>query len=250
MTTADLSDFFEERFAEIKSYLDLLQNLEEAIRNGSPRLEGSQTVITASQQKILYSSVYLQLYNLVEATVSRCINEISEAATSHPNAWRVDDLIAELKKEWVRSIARTHTDLTPDNRLQDAMAMCDHLIARLPIAQLKIDMGGGGNWDDEEIFRISKRIGCELQITSATTESVKRPLRDNMGAMKLVKARRNRLAHGQISFVECAEGIVVAELRDITNVIGGYLREAISCFSEYIDLCAYVLPERRPQGAA
>ncbi len=250
MTTSDLRDFFHERFAEIESYLDLLQTIEAAVRNGTPRIEGSKVAITASQQKILYSSGYLQLYNLVEATVSRCINEISEAATSHPNAWRVDDLIAELRREWVRSMARTHTDMSPDSRLQDAVAMCDHLIAHLPVAQLRIDIGGGGNWDDEEIYRLSKRVGCELQISATTNESVKRPLRDNLGAMKLVKDRRNHLAHGQISFVECAEGIVVAELRDITNAIGDYLREAIACFSAYIDLCAYVLPGRRPQGAA
>ena len=37
--------------------------------------------------------------------------------------------------------------------------MCDHLIARLPLSQLEIDTGGGGNWDDEEIYRISQRVG-------------------------------------------------------------------------------------------
>lgn len=248
MSTSDLTDFFNERFAEIESYLEFLQNLETAVQNGRPRLEGSSDIVTVSQQRILYSSVYLQLYNLVEATVSRCIAEIREAATSHPNAWRVDDLIAELRREWVRSIARTHTELTPDHRLEDAVTMCDHLIARLPVSQLEIDTGGGGNWDDEEIYRISKRVGCKLQITTTTNANVKRPLRNDQGAMKLVKTLRNHLAHGQISFSECAEGIVVAELKDITLAVGAYLREAIVCFSKYIDLCGYVVPERRPQA--
>ena len=248
MSTSDLTDFFDERYAEIESYLVFLQNLESAIRNGTPRLEGSGDVVTVSQQRILYSSVYLQLYNLVEATVSRCIAEICEAATSHPNAWRVDDLIAELRREWIRSIARTHSDLTPDHRLQDAVAMCDYVIARLPISQLKIDIGGGGNWDDEEIYRIGQRVGCKLEITAPTNAGVKRPFRNDQGAMKLVKTLRNHLAHGQISFVECTEGVVVGELRDITQAVGAYLREAIACFSAYIDLCDYIVPERRPQG--
>ena len=68
--------------------------------------------------------------------------------------------------------------------------------------------------------------------------------------MKLVKNRRNDLAHGAISFVDCAEGVVVAELRRITEATGAYLREAIACFSTYIDLYEYLLPERKPQGAA
>jgi hypothetical protein len=241
--------FFEERYAEIQSYLVFLYNLEVAVRNGTPRLEGSDDIVTVSQQRILYSSVYLQLYNLVEATVSRCIAEICDAATSHQNSWRVDDLVSELRREWVRSIARTHAELTPDHRLQDAVAMCEHVIARLPISQLTIDIGGGGNWDDEEIYRISQRVGCRLQITAQTNASVKRPFRNDQGAMKLVKTLRNHLAHGQISFVECTEGIVVAELREITAAVGDYLREAIACFSTYIDLCDYIMPERRPQVA-
>jgi hypothetical protein len=250
MTTSGLTEFFEERFAEINSYLDFLRTVEEAVGAGTPRLEGSEAAITTSQQKILYSSVYLQLYNLVEATVSRCIEEIGKAASSHPSAWQAGDLIQELRIEWVRGMARTHSNLTPDHRLNNAVAMCEHLIARLPIEQLKIDIGGGGNWDDEEIFKIGKRVGCRLAISAKTMENVKRPHRDSMGAMKLVKNRRNNLAHGQISFVACAEGIVVSELRDIADATGDYLREAIACFASYIDLCAYVLPERRPQGAA
>ncbi len=250
MTTSDLTEFFNERFGEIESYIEFLQTVEDAVRVGPPRIAGSSTVITASQQKILYSSVYLQLYNLVEATVSRCISEVSDAAISHPKGWRVDDLIAELRREWVRAIARTHEALTPDKRLNDAVAMCDHVIARLPIAELKIDTGGGGNWDDEEIYRISDRLGCELKITEMTNARVKRPLRNDLGAMKLVRVRRNHLAHGQLSFVECAEGVLVDELRQVTDATGAYLREAIVCFASYIDLCAYVLPDRRPRGAA
>jgi hypothetical protein len=246
----DLSEFFQERFAEIDSYLDFLTNLENAVQAGAPRLEGSKALITPDQQKILYSSVYLQLYNLVEATVSRCIEEIEKAAVSHPNSWQAGDLITELRTEWVRGMARTHVDLTPDHRLDEAVAMCDHLIANLPIGELRIDVGGGGNWDDEEIYKISKRVGCHLDISPETRAGVKRSFRDSMGAMKLVKTRRNHLAHGKISFVACAEGIVVAELREIGDATRNYLGEAIACFASYIDLCNYVLPERRPQGAA
>lgn len=250
MSTSDLIDFFEERFAEIGSYLDFLGSVEKAVGEGTPQLVGATTTITTDQQKILYSSVYLQLYNLVEATITRCIEEIGKAATSHPSAWQAGDLIAELRIEWVRGMARTHSNLTPDHRLNSAVAMCNHLIQQLPIEQLKLEKGAGGNWDDEEIFKMSRRVGCQLSISAETTEGVKRPYRDNMGAMKLVKKRRNDLAHGHISFVECAEGVVVSELRDTAAATGSYLREAISCFASYIDLCAYVLPERRPQGAA
>jgi hypothetical protein len=250
MRSSELMNFFEDRFAEVEAYLSLLQGIEEAARSGPPRIINSDSAITASQQKILYSSVYLQLYNLVEATVSRCIQAITDAATSTLASWQAADLNAALRREWVRAIARTHIDLTPDHRLENAVTMCDHLIEQLPIHELQIDIGGGGNWDDEAIEKISARVGCNLRISGTTREAVKRPERDDLGAMKLVKNRRNSLAHGRISFTECADGVAVEELRRITSAVGAYLREAISCFASYIDLFGFLRPERQPNGAA
>jgi hypothetical protein len=250
MSTPDLMTFFNERFTEIESYLTFLQEVEDAARSGPPRIEGAGTAITAPQQKILYSSVYLQLYNLVEATVSQCIHAVTDAATSHLAQWRADDLNTSLRKEWVRAMARTHVAMTPERRLESAVAMCEHLIDQLPVSELKIEVGGGGNWDDESIERLSARVGCNLVITEQTKRAVKRPERDDLGAMKLIKNRRNNLAHGSISFVDCAEGIAVAELRRITEATGSYLRESIGCYTSYIELFDFLMPHRRPAGAA
>src|ERR1700733_16261084 len=133
MTTSDLVDFFEERLAEINSYLDFLGTVETAVGAGTPQLIGAAATITTSQQKILYSSVYLQLYNLVEATVSRCIKAVTDAATSGLSRYKAADLNASLRQEWVRVAARTHVALTPENRLKSAVAMCEHLIGQLPV---------------------------------------------------------------------------------------------------------------------
>jgi MAE_28990/MAE_18760-like HEPN len=246
----ELASFFEERFEEIESYLMFLQEIEDAARSGPPRIQGASTRITASQQKILYSSVYLQLYNLVEATVSRCIKAVTDAATSTLSHYKAADLNASLRQEWVRAVARTHIALTPENRLKSAMIMCKHLIDQLPVSELEIEIGGGGNWDDESFERISARVGCELEITAETRRAVKQHERDDLGAMKLVKDRRNNLAHGSISFVECGEGLLVEELRRIAEATGDYLREAILCYLYYIELFSFLEPHSRPAGAA
>lgn len=128
--------------------------------------------------------------------------------------------------------------------------MCSHLIDQLPIGELKIDVGGGGNWDDEAIEKISTRVGCRLRISPEAKARVKRPERDDMGAMKLVKNRRNNLAHGSISFADCADGVTVEDLRRIAGAVASYLREAIDCFANYIDLFDFLLPERKPSDAA
>lgn len=66
--------------------------------------------------------------------------------------------------------------------------------------------------------------------------------------MKLVKDRRNSLAHGSISFVDCADGIIATELREMSQQVESYLREVIKCFAHYIDSYIFLRPEIRPNG--
>ncbi|GIE79048.1 hypothetical protein Aph02nite_49980 [Actinoplanes philippinensis] len=250
MSVNDLLPFFEERFEEVSEYLDLLTEIETAAQSGPPRIAVSEYRITAPQQRILYSSVYLQLYNLVEATVARCLEAITEA-TQTTGEWRPHQLNDELQREWVRAKARTHVELAPENRLRYALELSSHITDQLPIGNFAIEAGGGGNWDDEEIFRIGKRVGCEISVSREVNAAVKRRGRDNVGALKLVRNRRNSLAHGSVSFVECAADLVVSELRETANNVGDYLREVIGCFIQYIDSFVFLRVDHRPgQGAA
>ncbi len=113
----DFSQAFEDRLQEIEAYLDLLESLEKQVQTGTPRIGGKKdgATITVQQQKILYSSVYLQLYNLIESTVTSCIDAVCAAIV---NNWRPCDLSAEMRREWVRFTARTHIELNYDNRLE------------------------------------------------------------------------------------------------------------------------------------
>ncbi len=75
---------------------------------------------------------------------------------------------------------------------------------------------------------------------------MKRPFRDDLGALALVKVLRNKLAHGSISFAECAGDLSVCRIDDLKVKVVAYLREVIRCFSEYLAAYEYILPERRP----
>ncbi|MER6131487.1 MAE_28990/MAE_18760 family HEPN-like nuclease [Streptomyces sp. NPDC001815] len=249
MNAADLLSFFEERFEEVDAYVDLLEELEKAAQDGAPRLDATGYKISATQQRILYSSLYLQLYNLVEATVSRCVDAITQAA-AHAGKWKPQQLNEELHREWVRSIARTHTDMSPEHRLRYAMQLSEHIVQQLPVAHFSVEAGGGGNWDDEAIFAMGKRLGCVISITDQTRRVVKTNMRDDLGPLKLVKDRRNGLAHGSISFVDCADGVAVEELRRMAASVESYLREVIHCFIRYIESHNFLRPDCRPNGGA
>lgn len=238
----DVLQAFEERLQEIDAYLDLLDALERQVREGPPTIGGAP--ITARQQKILYSSVYLQLYNLVEATATWCIESVTEAAAEGAR-WRPVDLASKLRREWVRVTARTHVDLNPDHRLDATVDFCDRLLKAEPILDWSIEKGGGGNWDDYALEAITERIGCDLNISSPVKTEAKRRIRDDKGSLGLVKYLRNRLAHGTLSFEECGDGVAVADLKDIRGRTANYLREVIASFQKYIDEHLFISPERR-----
>lgn len=234
MATVELVPFFDERYAEIEAYLSFLQNVEDAARDGTPRLRGTDAPITTEQKKILNSSLYLQLYNLVEATVLRCLEAVVAAIEEAER--RPSELSINLRTEWVRSIARTNSDLGPDKRLQAALDLCEQLLQQMPVKGFKIEPGGGGNWDDSSIEEICERVGCGLTLSPSVVQAAKRHVRDDMGALKLVKNRRNGLAHGSLSFVDCSDGVTVAELKGLVTAVGDYLREAVGCFVSFIEV--------------
>jgi len=240
-----LNSEFQERTAEVDAYLDFLLTVEEQARQGAPRIIGAAHPISTQQQRILYSTVYLQLYNLVEATMSGCIDAIAEAAMDN-DRWKPSDLSDSLRREWVRMTARTHVEMNPEKRLVHALHLCDHLIKSLQIITFKLDKGGGGNWDDDAIEALSERLGVELDVSQPIYSAIKQPFRDDLGPLALVKEFRNRLAHGSISFAQCAENTTVDRLVDLKDTTVNYLGEVVACFSRYVENREFLLPEKRP----
>jgi len=238
-----LLESFEERLQEIDAFLDLLDAIQTQAREGPPRI--GDATITTQQQRILYSSVYLQLYNLVEATATWCINAVS-MATFDGVRWKPKDLIDALRREWVRSTARTHVTLNSGNRLSEAVAFCDLLLASVPITEWWVERGGGGNWDDSAIESITERVGCDLAIDPAVNTAAKRHIRDDKNCLGLVKDLRNRLAHGTISFEECGDAVTVVDLRDVRDRTANYLREVVVAFRDFIDNHHFLTPDSRP----
>lgn len=246
----DLIARFDERYGEILIYLDLLDALEELVKRGVPRLgDEDAPIVTPEQQRILYSSVYLQLYNLVEATITGSLDAISKVAIEQAT-YLPGDLSDGMRREWVRQMARTNVDLVPEKRLEEAILLCDHLLAALPVKPFDIERGGGGNWHDGMIRKIAQRIGCELRISRKALAGIKRPIRDELGAMALVVNLRNALAHGNISFVECGQYDTAEDLRRLVEGVAAYLREVVVAFGTYIDEQGFLRPERRAAAGA
>lgn len=241
---SDLIGAFNERLQEIDAYLDLLGAVEQQVQNGPRSPQIGATTITVQQQRILYASVYLQLYNLVESTVTNCLDAFSTAING---TWLPSDLSADLRREWVRCIARTHTELNYDNRLEAALSLCNHLVQTLPVLAFNVEKGGGGNWDDNAIQDITRRLGLNLKISTEVFSNIKQPFRNGMGPLVFIRSLRNDLAHGSISFAECGEGMTVTDLRDLKERTAAYLKEVVDFFKASIDAHDFLRSEHRPK---
>lgn len=246
----ELQKQFEERVLQCETYLDLIEALDSALKNGSMEIVGTTRFkISIDQQRILYSGVYLHLYNLVEATMTSCLELVSKAVTDEPK-WQVKDLSEHLRKEWVKHVAQPNLFLNEKNRLDNALTLCDHLLSSLPIEEFEIAKGGGGNWHDGEISKIAKRVGFKLKIKPPVMKAITRPLRDDLGAMKLIKEMRNKLAHGSISFVECSRNDTPMNLRELFESVRDYMRAVVASFSQYVIEHQYLNEKSRPQRAS
>jgi hypothetical protein len=239
---------FDERVAEIEAYIRLLESLERAAQTGPPQINGD--VITTRQQKMLYSAVYLQLYNLVEATATRCVTAVSQA-TATSGSWNIGQLELPIRQEWVRRNARTHVVLNADKRLKTALEFCNLILDGGDISEWTIEKGGGGNWDVAAIEDICERIGCILQISDPVQTAAKRHFRDDMNALAFVKDLRNKLAHGSISFEQSGDNVTVSDLKELKKRTVDYLREVIQSFSDYLDGFMFLDAAVRPvQGGS
>lgn len=241
-----LSQFFEDRWQEIETYLDLLEALERQVQNGAPQIASRNQgySITPQQQKILNSGIYLQLYSLIEATVSKCLESVIDMIIDTGTSPK--DLSDQLRREWVRFAACTHKNLSDKKRLDYAYDLCEHVISVSPISDFKVETGGGGNWDDENIYKLSTRIGLNLRLSSDAQRAVKQKIQNDMGAMKLIREYRNALSHGNLSFIECSENNTVNDLRDLAEKVSLYLTEVINQFQTFIDNNEFLDSEMRP----
>ena len=236
---------FDERLAEIETYITFLYNLDAELRAGGvPRFALTAAAITTDQLRILYSSVYLQLYNLVEATITRCLDTVCEAATTD-DRWKPGDLSVEMRREWARYTAKTHVEMNVQNRLDRAVELVAHLVEALPVKRLKVETSGG-SWDDGMIEKVARRIGLDFQLTPEVQSGIKRHLRDDRGALALIALLRNDLAHGSLSFAECGKGVLVDDLHDLKKRTALYLGEVVEAFEAWIASYGYLSPGRRP----
>ncbi|WP_315266246.1 MAE_28990/MAE_18760 family HEPN-like nuclease [Selenomonas noxia] len=213
-------DIFSDRRAEIEFYFSVMFEIENSESN-------IHITDTSRFYKIMKSNLLLMLYNLVEACIVSGMLEIYEdLRTSH---YSYNQVISKIQKVWYKhKIKEIYTPTTErktyENRVQEII---DNITTNQSIVISKNALDISGNLDAKKIKDICDKHGIHYRLTSKG-ESLERVKRD-----------RNQLAHGDLSFSDCAKDLTIIDLENIKNEVISFLKEILDGMKNYYDQKLY-----------
>lgn len=233
-------DVLNDRINEIQIYVDLLEKFDRANRDGN-------SIVSTEQYHILMANTFVLMYNMIEATVTQLIRRLGEIISQNSECPRC--LTDKIISEWIASHLGTKEQLSPDSRLEKGKEFYRHVLSDSGTS-LVFSKGGGGNWDDEEIFRFSEKLGINLRlIPRHIATKIKKQREDDLGCMKFIVRNRNKLAHGEISFSECGKDKDVSRIKEIFTDTSQYLKAMIDLFDQFARQRMFIAAEHLQHAA-
>ncbi len=169
------------------------------------------------------------LYNLVEACIVSGMMEIYENLKNDSCSY--NSVIEEIQLIWskhkINQVYGPATErATYENRVQHII---QNITSNSPIILSKDALGISGNLDAKKIKKIcdKHRIRYTLQNNGVSLEKVKRI--------------RNTLAHGDMSFSECARDLTIDDLENIKDEVLIFLEDILKGMKTYYDGKLYKL---------
>lgn len=227
----------DERKGELDTHLAFISQLEaSATGHGSP--PGAARIDTDAVN-ILKSGLLLHLYNVVEAVMSKVLEEIALAAQSHvPRNW-CDGLL----QEWAIGRVNLSRDILIQSAETRIVKLLHEAVERSAVTQVSIRRRSG-NWSDNEIVKLAQALQCTLSISEPVNlAACETDFEDQKSPMNYIRHMRNQLAHGNLSFVEGARHLPSARLQELCDTVANYMKEVADAFDQYIDNQNFLLPQ-------
>ena len=176
------------------------------------------------------SNFLLMLYNLVEACIVSGMMEIYEDLKNDGCSY--NQVIREIQEIWskykINEIYGPATErVAYENRIQQII---QDITTNSPIILSKDALGISGNLNAKKIKDICDRHRIRYRL-STRGESLER-----------VKRERNNLAHGDVSFSDCARDLTISDLENIKDEVILFLSGILDGMKNYYDQKLYKLP--------
>jgi hypothetical protein len=223
---------FEDRVEELGSFFKLLRRLD-----GTDELvsrHGKKTVrspIRVEWRATLKATAYLLIYNMVESSIRDAVTYLySRVNLRELSANRLRDEIVEI---WVEQEFRCKDAFSASPRVYFDLSrkLVNHAASRAVIEIKSDDLPLAGNLDGQNIIRLCQKHGMTFKMPKAAKGGTE---------LANVKANRNALAHGSLSFEECGRTVTVAELERVRRETVAFVRAVLRSFRHYSSRRSYL----------
>lgn len=220
---------------EFEAHFALAKALEDRIFAGEIVSIG-ETELSARHLLTMKSGLIVHLYNIVEATLSRAIEQVGNAVGAvPPSRWSENAL-----REWLREHAVARVDGGEDNRLSTVHRVSLSLLGEAPLGPQRLRKPPG-TWTDKLIKVFAERLGVEFSPPEELwRRNATKPEFGDKSPMEFLAERRNALAHGRRSFEEGAKDLTLGRIRELADVTLDYLDFVANAFQVYVDENLYV----------
>jgi hypothetical protein len=225
----DFEQVLSERADEVQTHLSFIRALESAAIG---RGDGAGALrFDAEPINILKSGFLVHLYNVVEAVMTKIMEEIALSAKVHPPRTWCDGLL----KEWARGRINLERELTVFQAEERMFDLLQETADRRPVERVRIRRKGG-NWSHAEIEALAASVACQLNVPPEARSAACDDIFENdLPPLKYIRDKRNRLAHGVESFVDGARHIPADRLDMLRRPVIDYMNGIAASFTTYLD---------------
>lgn len=225
----DLHVALAERRQEFDGHLAFAAALDRRLIEGDTISIG-EMALSARHLLTIKSGLIVHLYNVVEATMTKVIDEIGkEVLAIPPSQWSHVTV-----KEWLRHYAAIGVDGNEHTRLEVVHGAALRLLAREPIEDSKFKKPSG-TWSDKVILEFSRRLGVQFPLNAQIAPRIQAsPKYRDMTPLEFLADRRNAIAHGRRTFENGANDLTLPEIAELASVTLDYLALAVTAFESYI----------------
>lgn len=207
---------YNDRVNELEFYFTIMSEIDD--NSGAIRTIDNRRLL-----RIFKSNYLLMLYNFIEACVVSGMMEIYESVKNSGSTY--NDLINEIRYLWSNyEIGKIYSNNVGRKAYEDRVhSIIDQVITGQPIGLNRDSLGISGNLD----ARIIKKL-CDKH-------RIRYVVPDDDGSLRIVKRKRNNLAHGDESFGDSARDMSLSDIEHIKDEVVRFIKGILEGMRVYYD---------------
>ena len=242
MPTALSRTLLSGRAAEVAAYLSFLQAALERGAELHARTLTAPFALDIELTHTLKANTYLLLYNVVEATMTQLIADIHRTVKQSGAA--LDDLHPQMYLHILKRFRVSKVEINDQSApVPSGSTIIDHWLRDYEMrARDNKNYQLSGNVDSKRIREIGRDYGFASLEEGQDTHL-------SHGSLLTTKNRRNKLAHGELSFRDCGQALAYADLDSDANGLLNCLASVVSHVDDYLTRRLYLRVNAPPPAA-